>query len=149
MFAFGRHIETNHPIIAAPRPLIPWFFMGKINRAIIAGMKTLYIEFGEPESPFYIAIQCSRKRIACLLPKFEETQDLVKTVDFHGYVTTGKSGVEITKALNRSPIQIVKSFDEIVPPRAGNSEDWSDNLEQGFDIYDTENFENLKDPLIY
>lgn len=149
MFAFGRHIETNHPIIAAPRPMIPWIFMGKINRVIIAEMKSLYIELGEPESPFYIGIKCSRKRISCLLPNYEETQDLVKTIDFHGYVTTEKGGAEITKALNRAPIQIVKSFDEIVPPKAIESEDWNDNLEQGFDIYDTSNFENLKDPLIY
>ncbi|MBU2896089.1 hypothetical protein [Vibrio hepatarius] len=149
MFGFGRHIETNHPIIAAPRPLIPWLFMGKINRVIIAGMKSVYIEFGEPETPFYMCIKCSRKRIACLLPKYEETQDLVKTIDFHGYVITGESGVEITKALNRAPIQIVKSFDEISPPKTIDAEDWNDNLEQGFDIYDTSNFENLKDPLVY
>lgn len=149
MFGFGRHSETNHPIIAAPRPLVPWFFMGKINRVIVSKNNKVYIEFGEDNSTFYLSIQCSRKRTACLFPKFEETQDLVNTVDFHGYIETKENTVELTQALNRSPIILVRSFDEIIAPKDIQHLNYDDCLEDDFDITDLENFDKLKDPIIF
>lgn len=149
MFALGRHVETNHPIIAVPRPMMPWMFMGDINQVIIEGQSNLYIEFGEPTSPFYLAIKCSKNRIRALLPRLEDTQDLVKTVDFHGYIVTNGEEAEITKALSRAPILMVNSFSEHVPPTDDIAEDLSSALKQDFDIYNPDNFDKLEDPLIF
>jgi hypothetical protein len=147
MFAFGRHSKTNHPVFAAPRPLMPWFLVGQINRMIVTKENRVYIEFGEEGSAFYLGINCSRKRTAVLLPMIEDTQDLVKTIDFHGYITTDDKTVELTKALNRAPLLMVGSFDEIVPPKELDYLSYEDCLVKDFDITDVNNFDKLKDPL--
>lgn len=123
--------------------------MGDINQVIIEGQTNLYIEFGEATSPFYLAIKCSKSRLKALLPRLEDTQDLVKTVDFHGYVITDDEEVEITKALSRAPILMVKSFSDHVPPSEDIAEDLSSALKQDFDIYNPDNFDKLEDPLVF
>ncbi|MCY9865133.1 hypothetical protein OTK49_21675 [Vibrio coralliirubri] len=149
MFALGRHVETNHPLIAVPRPMMPWMFMGDINQVIIEGQTNLYLELGDPQHPFYLAIKSSKKRIRALLPRLEDTQDLVKTVDFHGYILTEDNEVEITKALSRAPILMVKSFSEHLPPSQFKEVDLTSSLKQDFDIYNPDNFNKLEDPLVF
>ena len=149
VFGFGRDVKTNHPIIAAPKSFIPWFFIGDINRVLIIDGNSIYLEFGNPPNSFYIKISTTKTRLKCLITNTEDTLDLVKTVDMHGYSLLNDNTVELSKALGRAPIQILKSLDEITTPINENPVDWSSNLNQEYDIYNVNNFDLLKDPLIY
>lgn len=148
-FGLGRDTKTNHPIIGCPSSFIPWFLIGNISRIIITHNDSVYFEFGGDKNPFYIGLSISKKRIKCLLPNEEDSMDLIKTIDMHGYRIISGTEVDITKPLNRAPVHLVRSIDEIIVPKKGEQENWNDNLNQKYDIHDPSNFENLKDPLIF
>ena len=149
MFGFGRCKKTNHPIIVVPKSLTPWFFIGGINRILIANGDSLFFEFGKPNNAFYLKLSTSKTRLKCLLSTNEDSLDLVRTIDIHGYSFLNNQNIELSKALERTPIQIIQSIDEVITPTTDETVDWSQNLNQDYDIYNVHNFEKLKDPLIY
>ncbi len=143
-FGIGRHTITNHPIFCVPRPMLPWFCMGKISRAIIENRKNIYLEFGDNTSPLYLKLAPIKNRAHCLITLNEDTEDIVKTIDFHGYYIDKDENLHLTKALNRAPLELCDSFTEILPEESYESEEWLTDESQFIDIYDIDNYENSK-----
>ncbi|PSU89771.1 hypothetical protein [Photobacterium kishitanii] len=132
-FAIGRKKDNNHPIIAFPTQMMPWFASLDIRGCIVTKDNGIYLGFGRESAEFYIRISSNAFRTKALLPKEEVSDDLTRTVDFHCYYVNKDDSIILSRSLNRTEIKEIDNISSIV----------AEEIEQDFSYLNNSLIEDL------
>ncbi|KPM98490.1 hypothetical protein [Vibrio alginolyticus] len=146
-FAIGRQKSNNHPVIAVPDAMSPWFPTLDIKKCVVID-KSIYLGIGAEEIEFFFRIKSNEARIGTLMPINERSTDLIRTVDFHSYVVDEKGKTHVSTALGRAEIVYLTDIGSLIPLDEDLKDElWSEDLMKDIDFEDADLFDTLQESL--